>query len=226
MADLFSEARLEVVLMSVGEHLVVDAPVPAKRASSVWPRRLAIAAAVVVALLVVTMAIAPVREAVADWLGIGSTHIVKVEGGIDATDLPTIRDGLKVISRADAETALRAPLPEVPVLGEPDVLVRAPEGGVVMGWAKGDTTLWVHGMSLEPGPFLDKLLAAGERVEPVEGVGEDALYVEGTHVLETPARRLAARSVLLWVEDGREYRLESDLARDELIEIAKSVSPG
>ena len=65
----------------------------------------------------------------------------------------------------------------------------------------------------------------GENVEPVEGVGDAALYVEGTHILETPGRKLAARSVLLWVQDGVEYRLESDLSRDEMIDVAKSVRP-
>ncbi len=53
MADAFSDARLELILVSVGEHLVVDAPrAPAARAGSPWPRRLAIAAAILVAVVV------------------------------------------------------------------------------------------------------------------------------------------------------------------------------
>ena len=223
MADAFSDARLETILMSVGDHLVVDAgPV---RAASPWPRRLAIAAVVLIVVLFVSVAIAPVREAIADWLGIGHTRIVKVEGGVDATGLPSIQERLTPISRDEAEAALQHPLPTVTDLGDPDLLVRSPEGGVIMGWTKGDTTLWVHAEGLEPGPFFDKLLATGEQVEHVTGVGDDALYVEGTHILETPGRKLAARSVLLWVDGGVEYRLESNLGRDEMIAIAHSVQP-
>ncbi len=223
MADAFSDARLEAILLSVGDHLVVDA-MPG-RAASPWPRRLAIAAVVLMAMLFVSVAIAPVREAVADWLGIGHTRIVKIEGGVDTTGLPSIQERLTPVSRDEAEAALQHPLPTVEALGDPDLLVRSPEGGVIMGWTEGDTTLWVHAEGLEPGPFYDKLLATGERVERVTGVGEDALYVEGTHVLETPGRKLAARSVLLWVDDNVEYRLESNLDRDDMIAVARSVHP-
>ena len=227
MADGFSDARLELILMSVGDHLVVDAPSsPVARIGSPWPRRLAIAAAVLVAVVIATVAIAPVREAVADWLGIGHTRIVKVEGGVDTTGLPSLQDQLTPISGEEAETALGHPLPTIEALGDPDLLVRSPERGVIMGWTEGDTTLWVHPEGLEPGPFYDKLLAAGEAVERISDLGDDALYIEGTHILETPGRKLAARSVLLWVEDGVEYRLESNLDRDEMIALGRSLQLG
>src|SRR5262249_37033317 len=116
-------------------------------------------------------------------------------------------------------------LPDVAALGDPQLLVISPEGGVIMGWSEGKTTLWVHSLDIDPQVFLQKMIGVGEAVEPIEGVGEAALYVEGTHMLETPGRTLAARSVLLWVEDGVEYRLESDLSRDEMVQIAKSVQP-
>jgi hypothetical protein len=188
-------------------------------------RRLAVAAVILIALLVVGLAVAPVRSAVADWLGIGSTHVVKVPGGVDTSGLPLIQDRLRPVSRDEAEGVLRHPLPTVGALGDPQIVVPPPEGGVLMGWTEGNTTLWVHAIDIDPKLFLQKLVAVGENVEPVEGVGNAALYVEGTHILETPGRTLAARSVLLWVRDGVEYRLESDLSRDEMIDVAKSVLP-
>ncbi len=63
--------------------------------------------------------------------------------------------------------------------------------------------------------FVKKLVDAGEPAESIAGVGDEALIVEGTHVLETPHRRLAADTVLLWVDGDKEYRLESDLDRDD-----------
>ena len=223
MADTFSDARLEEILVSVGAHLVVDAP-SAQRGST-WIRRLAVAAVILVALLVAGLAVAPVRSAVADWLGIGRTHVVKVPGGVDTSGLPLIQERLTPVTHDEAERALGHSLPTVEALGDPHVLVLPPEGGVIMAWPEGRTTLWVHSIDVDPRVFLDKLVAVGERVEPVEGVGDAALYVEGTHILETPGRTLAARSVLLWVQDGVEYRLESDLTRDQMIEVAKSVEP-
>ena len=227
MADPFSDARLEQILMSVGAHLELGAPsapsAPSVHRGSTWLRRLAVAAVILIALLVVGLAVAPVRSAVADWLGIGKTHVVKVPGGVDIGGLPLIQDRLRPVSRDDAAAVLGGPLPTVAALGEPQIVVLPTEGGVLMGWTQGNTTLWVHPIDVDPKLFLQKLVAVGENVEPVEGVGEAALYVEGTHILETPGRRLAARSVLLWVQDGVEYRLESDLSRDEMIDVAKSV---
>jgi hypothetical protein len=55
-------------------------------------------------------------------------------------------------------------------------------------------------------------------------VGESALLVERPHVLETPARRLAAGRVVLWIQGGREYRLESELPTDRMLELARAVS--
>ena len=223
MADTFSDARLEQILMSVGDHLVVDEP--AEQRGSTWLRRLAVAAVILVALLVAGLAVAPVRSAVADWLGIGNTHVVKAPGGVDSSGLPLIQERLTPVSRDQAERALGHSLPTVDGLGDPQVLVLPPEGGVIMAWPEGRTTLWVHSIDVDPRVFLDKLVAMGEHVEPVEGVGEAALSVEGTHILETPGRTLAARSVLLWVQDGVEYRLESDLSRGGMIDVAKSVEP-
>ncbi len=226
MADPFSDAHLEEILISVGAHLEVGAPSsPSVHRGAPWLHRLVVAAVILIALLVVGLAVAPVRSAVADWLGIGSTHVVEVPGGVDTSGLSLIQERLTRVSSDEAERALRHPLPTVDALGDPQVVVLPPEGGVIMGWAESNTTLWVRSIDIDPKVFLQKLVAVGEKVEPVDGVGEAALYVEGTHILETPGRTLAARSVLLWMQDGVEYRLESDLSRDEMIDVAKSLRP-
>ena len=62
-----------------------------------------------------------------------------------------------------------------------------------------------------------------DTARPVTGLGEQAMVIDGGHVLETPARRVAAGRVLLWVEDGLQYRLESDLSMRRMLEIARSV---
>ena len=137
--------------MSVGAHLDVGAPAaPSAHRHSTWLRRLAVAAVILIALLVVGLAVAPVRSAVADWLGIGSTHVVKVPGGVDTSGLPLIQERLRPVSRAEAEAVLRHPLPTVAALGDPQIVVLPPEGGVLMGWTEGNTTLWMHPIDIDP----------------------------------------------------------------------------
>jgi hypothetical protein len=227
VAETFSDVRLEAILTSVGEHLVVTAyssPVAARRTSP-WPRRLAVAAAVLVIALVATLAVAPAREAVARWLGIGSTKIERIPHATVPADLPTITGGLSPATIEEAEQALGGPLPVVDALGPPQAAFVPPEGGVLLEWAEGATTLWIRDPDFEPALFVKKLVDVGEPAEPITGVGDDALLVDGTHILETPHRRLAAGRVLLWVDDGREYRLESNLDRATMVEVARSLEP-
>jgi hypothetical protein len=100
-----------------------------------------------------------------------------------------------------------------------------PEGGVILEWTEGATTLWIRAPDFEPAMFVKKLVDAGEPAESISGVGDEALIVEGSHILETPHRRLAAGTVLLWVDGDQEYRLESDLDRDAMVAVARSVEP-
>ena len=195
------------------------------------PVRLLVAAAVLVVASVVGTVVAPVREAVAGWLGIGSTEVVRVGVGEgDPGDLPYLGTGLRPVDRATAERRLGAPLPAVgddEALGGPaQVLATPPEGGVIMAWADGATTLWVRPAEQPPAETISKLLTFDDRIERVDGIGEDAAMIEGAHVLVTPQRRLAAGTVIVWVDDGFEYRIESDLGRARMEAIARSVGPG
>ena len=231
MADTFSDLQLEAILSSVGEHLVVAADAvtlesrPVAQRPPPWPRRLAVAAAVLVVALVATLAVGPAREAVARWLGIGSTRIERVPDATVPADLPTMTGGLSPAIVEEAERALGGAVPVVEGLGPPQAMFVPPEGGVILVWPEGATTLWIRDPDFEPGTFVKKLVDAGEPAESVVGVGDEALIVEGTHILETPHRRLAAGTVLLWVDGDKEYRLESDLDRDAMVDIARSVEP-
>jgi len=198
-------------------------------------RRLLVAAVIVAAVGVVGSAVAPVREAVAGWLGIGSTEIVRVPPGEgedvgegDPSGLPHLGDDLVPVDQASAERRLQDPLPDTSEtgLGPAEVLALPPEGGVIMAWDDGATTLWVRGDERPAGEIVSKLLTFDDRLERIDGLGEDAAIVEGAHVLGTPQRRLAAGTVLVWIDDGFEYRLESDLGRERMLAIAGEIRPG
>jgi hypothetical protein len=222
VADRFSDECLASVLASVGEELVLP------DVDQLWApprlRRLRVAAAAVVVVTTGGVAIAPVREAVADWFGFGSTAFERVEPEAgDPTGLPPLDAGLPTVSASQAAALLGRLLPTVAALGEPDRIGLPPEGGVLLAWDESSTTLWALPTVDPPAVRLRKLLDDHDVVEPVEDLGEGAVSVHGDHVLTTPNRRVAASSVVLWIDAGYEYRLEGDLPLDELIGIARSI---
>jgi hypothetical protein len=236
MIDPWSETRLTQVLASVGEHLDTDparamahAPMPAlSRLRPSWPPRrwLAVAAMITAVVVAATLAIAPVREAVADFLGIGSTSIDVVPGpDADPVGLPTIDEGLIDLSRSAAESRLGHALPDVAgtPLGEPDRIASMPEGGVLIAWSDGATTLWIHDAMMPTDDLSRKLIDAGQDAEAIDGLGDAALTVTGDHILETPYRRVRAGTVVLWTEGDTEYRLESDLDLSTMLDIAHAL---
>lgn len=234
--------RLAHVLASVGDHLRVEptlAVVP--RAATSRPRRvrraLAIAVAVLVPLVAVVLAIAPLRHTVADWLGIGSTRVIFEPAPTSAppapsvvptsappstSTLPGIVDGLAAIDTATAESLLGWELPVLDrtSLGAPSGFARMPEGGVLVVWSTGET-LWIHGQPMPAGALFDKLVASSESVERVDDLGDDALVVSGDHLLRTPHRTIDATTTVLWVDGERELRLEGDHLPDDLVAIAR-----
>jgi hypothetical protein len=226
---MIDDARLDEVLAGIGPLLVVEAPesapsrVPAagpRPQRSTW-RWIAVGAALAG---IATTAVSPWRGAMADWLGIGSTH-VEVQPDLDAVpaDLPGIDAGATPISARDAHGELGPALIArlgTTALGAPTGFATIPEGGVLTVWPDG-TTLWVHDGMLDAGGWLEKLVGTDEQVQPVDRLGDEALAVVGTHVLETPNRRIRADTTVLWTVGGTEYRLAGALPVELLVDAAR-----
>jgi hypothetical protein len=228
MAEAMTDARLEVVLASVGEHLVIpplSEVVPVARPARRHRRRGIAAVAAALALLVAAAMLNPVQDAfaeIADWLGIGSTRVQRVERGADPTGLPPVEAGVPRISAGDALVRLGRPLPATP-LGPPDLVTAPREGGALLGWNRAATTLWIRPFTDEPDAYFDKLLDLNDTVAAVPDLGTAAVAITGDHVLTTPHRRLAADSVVLWIDDGLEYRLEADAGSPRVVGLARAI---
>jgi hypothetical protein len=236
MVDALSDERLDAILTSVGEHLVVPqapesiTPVGTRRGRSRHPLAAA-AVAVAILLVVVAATLNPVQDAIADmfeWLDIGSTRVERTEpGAADPAGLQPITADLPTVSRERAQQALGRPLPRTRRmgLGAPDAIATPPEGGVLLAWRREGTSLWIRPTADPPGVMLQKLLDEHDTVERVTGLGDAAVSVGGPHVLATPHRRIAAESAVLWIDDGVEYRLESTARRAQLLAMARALAP-
>jgi hypothetical protein len=83
-------------------------------------------------------------------------------------------------------------------------------------------------------PFVEKLLAAGTRLERVSVGGRPGYWIEGrAHAFlyrdangqPRDERIRLAGNTLLWEQDGLTLRLESALSRDEALRVAESIVP-
>jgi hypothetical protein len=231
MIDI-DDDRLAEVLASVGNLLQTAAPAaaatearPPRSRRGLWqPRAVRWAFVVVVVLAVVAVTVAPVRRTVADWLGIGSTQI-DIGPASSVAPLPSIATGIPPLDEAAAAAKVDVDLAGLgaSALGAPSAFADMPEGGVLVIWRDG-TSLWIHRpLGPEPSDWLHKMVAEGEDVQEVTGLGEDALVVSGTHMLETPHRTVAATTVVLWLSGDLELRLESDRDPSALIELARQL---
>ena len=231
------DERLSELLHALGQRIVLpdtqdstsDGPAAWRRpptSSRRTPARWAAVAALAAAIVAATLLIAPVREAVAGWLGIGSTRIEVDSAVPDSTvELPGIETGLPPMDPAEARTLLTDSLSTLDstALGPPAGFVDMPEGGVLVVWAD-STTLWVHSADVDLGLILKKLLSSQNTVRTVDGIGDEALLIEGSHWLATPHRTVTAGNTLIWRRGSTEYRLEADRPPAELIELGRQLA--
>lgn len=230
MTDHLSDDRLVAVLASIGQHLALpgDAALPTPATEPAWParpwyrNRVLVAAAIVAVVVAATITIAPARQAVARWLGLGSTRI-EVGPQQPAGGVPIVA-GLAPIALVEAVDLLGRPLPASDSLGRPDAVYAMPaiEGGVLLAWNHNATTLWLHPGNTDGAVRNAKRLGPQNQIEPVAGLGDFALLVTGEHLLQTPHRAIAATTVVLWTAGGFEYRLESNGPPASVVAAARS----
>jgi len=220
--DVMEQDRIELALGSLADRLDTEhGDRSGARPRPWWPTA---AAALVLAILATAVLVAPVRRAVADWFGIGSTAIQRTDADLPRDQAP-IDDDLRTLSLAEAQRLIGIAIEPLTTsaLGAPEQVGAMAEGGVLLGWSAGSSSLWVHRGDIPADVLTTKLVDADQVVRSVDGIGEAALLIVGDHVLLTPHRRIAARTVLLWTDEQIEYRLESDLEVDVMIEIARQL---
>ena len=220
MAEPWTDDRLDAALLALADQLDVPndgglaIPGPRRPGRTVW-----LVAAIVVAVVAGVVAVAPAREAVARWLG------VRIERDDGASAAGSFTDGVTII---DVDTAFgvagldRATFEAAP-LGLPDAAGTPPEGGLVLSWSDGATTLWVR--AGDDDVVVVKRLIGSRPAELVSDLGDYAVLIDGGHVLDTPSRRVASGTVLWWLAGGRQWRLESQLDPATMVTMARALTP-
>lgn len=238
MSLMWSDERVENALAALASTL--DVPPPSRLVTSptsptppaVRPvrwrggrarRALAVAAAVLIATTAAVALWPEARRAVAGWFGFGSVVVERVSDDVDdPRPLGRFVDDVTPLALPDALTGVPVAVERLgaTTLGPPVAAGEPPEGGVVVRWADG-TTLW----ALPSGADRNtKLIAPGDDARQVEDLGDFALSLEGHHVLATPVRQVIANTVVWWLDDSGEYRLESDRPAAELVELARTLA--
>lgn len=204
-------------------------------------RWLAVAAAVALVVGLSVAAVAPAREAVARWLGIGAVRIERTDepGPRTSTPVdslpapPTLPGGAVDLDALVGSLPFAVRLPGAGIAGEPKGAAAdpaVPSGLIEVRYP----SFTLVALASEPGsaPVLSKTLGPGTDTVPVVVGASDGLWItgdphevafldpDGTYQLD---RVRGAGDVLLWEDDGVTYRIEGAPSLDRALAIAASL---
>lgn len=177
------------------------------------------------------------RSTLLRWLQIGGVRIERVEDlpVVEVRYTPYFGDRVS-LAQARRLVRFRILLPRVGDFDEPDeVYVRDKPSSRAVTLLYGSLerprlalSQW-RGVTIEA--VLLKVVGAGTRVEHVVVNGAPGVWMEGApHLVVTLAdgreyweTLYLAGPVLIWEGEGRSFRLEADLSREDALEIARSL---
>ena len=243
----WSEANLEAALFDLSRSVEwPPAPDVSERVRArtrarpvfsgpVSTRRIALAAAAVALGVSGALIAAPgVREAVANFLGLGRVKIeTRANIPTPTTTAPDLGLGREV-SLEDAEE--RFGHVEVPgILGDPDAVYLSDFGEFVALVYDpsaelpeiGDTGAGLIVFRLPgfpPGKYLEKALGPEARIRRVPVNGVEGLWVRGReHALSFEGSIRTSGNALIWEEDEVTFRIEAMTGLREVLEVARSL---
>jgi hypothetical protein len=186
-----------------------------------WRRPLVFALAAVVVAFGIAMAVPPARSAILDFFHIGSVTVERVETLPPARERPLV-SGLG--------PALSRPTLQLPRGLHATRYYKRPGLAAALLRVDGKPVLLAE-MSGEQVSLTKKLAGEATRVEGVD-LGEFGLWMEGApHVLLwnfknfNEARTRLAGNVLIWLVGDTTYRLEGDLDKGQMLELARKITP-
>lgn len=239
-------SALEQELIAIGRRL--DVPEPPDLVAGVLARigtprrashrrRLVLAlAALVITVLLATLAIPDARSALLRFLQVGGDRIELVDELPEVAPTPPELELMLGLRVSLTEARRRAGFDLLELEEDPDAVFLGERDTVWFLYGSPDAVRLLVAQTPQlrvDEPFiLKKLSASGTSVEPVIVRGARAYFLSGEpHVVmlvdalgaEIPETARLARDVLVWEEDGRTVRLEGDLTLAEALELAESL---
>jgi hypothetical protein len=217
--------ELEQALVALGHELEFP-PTPdltrAVRERLVAPRRrwrpVAFALAAVVVAFGIAMAVPPARSAILDFFHIGSVTVERVETLPPARERPLV---------AGLGRALSRPSLELPSGLHASAYYARPGLRAALLRVDGKPVLLAE-MNGEQVSIAKKYASEATHAEGVP-LGEFGLWLEGgPHVLRWNFNAVQTRlagNVLIWLVGDTTYRLEGDLEKGQMLELARKITP-
>lgn len=183
-----------------------------------WRRPWVFAVAAVVVALGIAMAVPPARSAILDFFHIGAVTVERVDTLPPAQQRPLV---------AGLGPALERATLDVPEGVSATAYYRRPGLAAALLRVDGKPVLYAR-MSGEQVSAAKKFAGEATRVEPAN-IGEFALWLEGgRHVLRWNFNQVETRlagNVLIWLVNDVTYRLEGDLDKGQMLELARKITP-
>ena len=185
---------------------------------------LAFAAALVVVAFGIAMAVPDARSAILRFFHIGAVTVEQVETLPAAEERPLAAGLGPALSRAEAEAHALLPI-VLPPGQRPTRYYARP--GMIGAFLEVDSTpvLLVEFVG-DKVSAVKKFAAPRTRLEGVQVDGGFGLWIAGgKHVLrwEFGAARLAG-NVLIWLDGDRTFRLEGELGKGQMLELARDIT--
>jgi hypothetical protein len=229
--------ELERALLALGNEVefpaTPDLTRPVLERLARRPRRhvLAFAVALVVVAFGIAMAVPQARSAILDFFNIGAVTVERVETLPPAQERPLASGLGPPLSRraAEARASLEIVLPDFDGPPPKRYYVRPGLIATLLNH-RGEPVLLAEMRDDQVG-VAKKFATPETTVEPVQ-LGEFALWIEGgQHVLrwhfggeERRVERRLAGNVLIWLRGNRTFRLEGDLTKSQMLELALEIT--
>jgi hypothetical protein len=217
--------ELEHALVALGRE--VDFPATPDLGAAVRPRIarpsrrrwLVVAVALAVVALGIAMAVPPARSAILRFFHIGAVTVERVETLPPAEERPLAAGLGPPLSRAQAEarSGLRIQLPEGGRYYARPGLV-----ATLIEWQS--KPVLVAQLSGNKVDVAKKLASEQTIVEPVQ-LGDFGIWIEGApHIVRLGRDARLAGNVLVWLEGRTTFRLEGDLDKGQMLELARDIT--
>jgi hypothetical protein len=194
-------------------------------------RVLALAAALVAVAFGIAMAVPPARSAILRFFHLGAATVEQVDTLPPARQRPLAAGLGPPLARRPAELRahLRINLPDLE--GPKPTRYYAQPGLIATLLTYRGKPVLLAEMRDDQVALFKKFTARASTVEPVE-LGSNGIWVQGSHVLVwqfglADTRQIKTRlagNVLIWLVGNTTYRLEGDLPKHQMLELARRIT--